>query len=357
MAIGAMVDCSTLESVVVGFTSVGRGSRTDRAILLNARKRRCRVHDGGAGDLDLRRGCSTLESVVVGFTLVSIVRESYWDHCSTLESVVVGFTPYGQSNESYDRGLLNARKRRCRVHPAPESGPQPEAIAAQRSKASLSGSPEDPSDRSCPPKLLNARKRRCRVHHAFRRVAPRPHACSTLESVVVGFTGLLLRRSGRRPLLNARKRRCRVHRVRGAIVGHLERLLNARKRRCRVHLAPMLRRSRQTSAQRSKASLSGSPARSSPSLRRRPLLNARKRRCRVHDGQAAMNSGIVFCSTLESVVVGFTPRLTLLLAQESICSTLESVVVGFTAGGGVVRPPRRLLNARKRRCRVHPVGG
>ncbi len=231
--------------------------------LLNARKRRCRVHDRLREALDPSlQHCSTLESVVVGFTLHILPPDLDSGSCSTLESVVVGFT----------------------VGPSP---PDRWPKAAQRSKASLSGSQGD------------------LVGNRFE------NFCSTLESVVVGFT---------------RRRR---------IAGR-----------------------RRWTAQRSKASLSGSPYSSvlfqncnmscstlesvvvgftrlrSGSGRRGSLLNARKRRCRVHHEAPSPTAKDLDCSTLESVVVGFTtPR---------------------PASGGTVG---NLLNARKRRCRVHRASG
>ncbi len=393
--------CSTLESVVVGFTRSRTPQPIDRS-LLNARKRRCRVH-------------SILGATIPGLT-----------NCSTLESVVVGFTSATSISPSRPPRLLNARKRRCRVHPSETPATRPET-AAQRSKASLSGSRESarfslPSKSACstlesvvvgftpkvdaPPgrhRLLNARKRRCRVHACVGGESLRRSDCSTLESVVVGFTkvpggntGLLVR------LLNARKRRCRVHigmsidrdkampsaqRSKASLSGshpsqHRPRrlgrpaqrskaslsgspsfalvanlpstllnarkrrcrvhppdlvesplgngLLNARKRRCRVHTARDWAMARANSAQRSKASLSGSRRRGPQRHAPKYLLNARKRRCRVHPGASSGRLSLISCSTLESVVVGFTRSSTMNDPDQGSCSTLESVVVGFT---------------------------
>ncbi len=322
--------CSTLESVVVGFTRrrrfpsrrarllnarkrrcrvhTGRGRRSTRSrrsaqrskaslsgshrycnvqlrvrVLLNARKRRCRVHVAPEQFNDISVFCSTLESVVVGFTIAPMGVSTPTFLCSTLESVVVGFT----------------------------------------------GKPPERSARSAI--LLNARKRRCRVHGVGRSYDDDLMVCSTLESVVVGFTPIrdksprssaaaqrskasLSGSHARIPdprqyhgLLNARKRRCRVHWRRRRPIPILPGLLNARKRRCRVHqpdddpLPPLL-----TPAQRSKASLSGSH----------------------RDAKQKYGSG-------------------------AGCSTLESVVVGFTSSGGPTSMDSGLLNARKRRCRVH----
>ena len=250
--------CSTLESVVVGFTTSGgggacssaaaqrskaslSGSRPGRARsrparrLLNARKRRCRVHQEPDLCRDSNQGCSTLESVVVGFTLTHKSEPLAGNSCSTLESVVVGFTAGGPWRSRGSSALLNARKRRCRVHPGPDA-------------------PGRSLDH-----LLNARKRRCRVHAIYTVAIGTGAICSTLESVVVGFT------TNRSPV-SRNGSSCST--LESVVVGFT----------------------------------SLTPGRSC----RRSLLNARKRRCRVHDRPGVVEIGLVVCSTLESVVVGFT---------------------------------------------------
>ncbi len=263
-----------------------------------------------------------------------------------------GSLPFG-AIRLFGQMLLNARKRRCRVHIRPMS-PSLGLSSAQRSKASLSGSHHDDQAADRPDHLLNARKRRCRVHRGIPPGGPRT-----------------------RSLLNARKRRCRVH----------------------VIVDPIA--DRETTAQRSKASLSGSHKPGSSSDNHDDLLNARKRRCRVHDRRADLERPSQGCSTLESVVVGFTwtdratprrspaaqrskaslsgsransasgmsmnrtaqrskaslsgsrfasacPRRTWASAQRSKAS-LSGSPVGFLEGF----VEQDLLNARKRRCRVH----
>ncbi len=181
--------------------------------------------------------------------------------------------------------------------------------------------------------------------------------CSTLESVVVGFTAALS--IARRPKVSAQRSKASLS---GSL--HLSAfafpwtwLLNARKRRCRVHGEDGsgwgCRRERGP-AQRSKASLSGSRRRGrswQPEYRR--LLNARKRRCRVHTVNLVDPTYASGCSTLESVVVGFTRR------PKDRESPLVSAQRSKASLSGSRDLPRRsrsaniLLNARKRRCRVH----
>ena len=88
-------DCSTLESVVVGFTHTAAIGQAIAESLLNARKRRCRVHLDALIAEQRLYDCSTLESVVVGFTANPPLDPGLIVCCSTLESVVVGFTTAG----------------------------------------------------------------------------------------------------------------------------------------------------------------------------------------------------------------------------------------------------------------------
>ncbi len=228
-------------------------------------------------------------------------------------------------------GLLNARKRRCRVHALEpvklglvglcstlESvvvGFTPPSIrtreakrTAQRSKASLSGS-------------------------LARRTGMTPAAphCSTLESVVVGFTT---------EYPSKWPEKLSAQRSKASLSGSLlSRIWDSCMSICSTlesvvvgfTIAGSIPTASGRSAQRSKASLSGSPRRHPARRPRTGLLNARKRRCRVH--VAKMTGGALggICSTLESVVVGFTPAASLTLRLADGCSTLESVVVGFTA--------------------------
>ncbi len=297
--------------------------------------------------------------------------------------------------------LLNARKRRCRVHDA------------------------RPRTHRRTDRLLNARKRRCRVHYPPSRVQVAVGACSTLESVVVGFTSTSSAPLKHEPPAQRSKASLSGSQIRPIRERPASVLLNARKRRCRVHILRVGLLAAVVPAQRSKASLSGSPSGSFWMTRLTRLLNARKRRCRVHGGTDRDHRHAGICSTLESVVVGFTSAITvgptalraaqrskaslsgsrpphstfrpkptpaqrskaslsgsrrsgerledlrdLLNARKrrcrvhdgyrqhrrrrrSICSTLESVVVGFTSRSAPAGRTWKLLNARKRRCRVH----
>ena len=263
------IGCSTPEGVVVGFTSRAAEDfpRLDR--LLNARGRLRRVHQDatiGSGDSGTRKICSTPEGVLVGFT-------------------------FDARHPDADVAVLNARGRLCRVHtvlPIDQSAVTTELLnargrrwsgshcgllaeltrfplSAQRPGASLSGSPEVGLHR-CPGEFL----------------------CSTPEGVFVGFT------IGSTPCFNGT-----------AIV-----LLNARGRRWSGSPAsrPADSESASVSAQRPRASWSGSP-------------------------------GL------------FAPRRT----ARTGCSTPEGVLVGFTEAyrQAIRRPGLDVLNARGRLGRVH----
>ena len=204
--------------------------------------------------------------------------------CSTPEGVIVGFTAQGSAT----RAAKNA---------------------AQRPRASSSGSPRGP----VPP--------------------PRP-----------------LR------LLNARGRHRRVHPGRPGGLGPAQGLLNARGRHRRVH--PSRGRSRWPgrAAQRPRASSSGSLRRNVRPPDREPLLNARGRHRRVHPArQGRPARPRANCSTPEGVIVGFTPR-----TWGSPGPTAPAQRPRASSSGSrrsSARPAGRpgLLNARGRHRRVHAM--
>ena len=307
--------CSTLESVMVGFT--GRQSIGWRWQIT----------------------CSTLESVMVGFTEALYGAGRQEANCSTLESVMVGFTLPPLALALGGHSLLHARKRHGRSHgvdgldlAAIEICSTLESVmvgfttlpdacstgrgSAQRSKASWSDSRGAVDLRRRFARLLNARKRHGRIHALWRAVNLYANTCSTLESVMVGFTPITLPTA-----------------VRTA------------------------------AAQRSKASWSDSPGSTigkesfddfcstlesvmvgftSPSvvlgLVSRRLLNARKRHGRIHTLSGYNYNSSTNCSTLESVMVGFTRFRSAATPISFDCSTLESVMVGFTRSVGPQRP-------------------
>ncbi len=184
--------CSTLESVVVGFTAGKHRAGPCRQRLLNARKRRCRVHRTPFLFRLWLRSCSTLESVVVGFTIVRAWSRLAWLAAQRSKASLSGSLEDGggvpwvktllnarkrrcrvhgfdAALPTDDQELLNARKRRCRVHGVADKVIR-EETAAQRSKASLSGSPRPAKVLDSRDGLLNARKRRCRVHSSMAQV-------------------------------------------------------------------------------------------------------------------------------------------------------------------------------------------
>ena len=370
--------CSTPEGVFVGFTTwiglrslVGDGSaqrprasssgsrgpgadrRRGRRDLLNARGRLRRVHGHYPKSLVASEGCSTPEGVFVGFTTSIGEPKSvaYWllnargrlrrvhdavivllmgeNNCSTPEGVFVGFTP-ARPRSCTTWTLLNARGRLRRVHPprpgprrlpagsaqrprASSSGSQPPPqwslrcpSSAQRPRASSSGSRLGPGHRVHLVILLNARGRLRRVHVGDQRARsgreellnargrlrrvhrrggcgpPRARGCSTPEGVFVGFTSF--RASRRASGLSAQRPRASSSGSRGPGRGRGRRgrLLNARGRLRRVHAGRRPRRRGSCTAQRPRASSSGSrpePLRFGPL---RQLLNARGRLRRVH---------------------------------------------------------------------------
>ena len=180
--------------------------------------------------------------------------------------------------------------------------------------------------------MLNARKRLGRVHIDVEQNPLSSNVCSTLGSVLVGFTRMTSTRSSTR----------------------ME-VLNARKRLGRVHVAaPSTQTVNGAGAQRSEASWSGSRAASSSrSLTFEAVLNARKRLGRVHEVHIFGDYYSYKCSTLGSVLVGFTKNLEARTGQRGPCSTLGSVLVGFTMDNLDRWSVSRVLNARKRLGRVH----
>ena len=138
--------CSTPEGVFVGFTLGARRIARNYRVLLNARGRLRRVH------LDHRLDPWGLYA------------------CSTPEGVFVGFTPLDDA-----AGLVEE--------------------AAQRPRASSSGSRR--LHRPVPGQLalLNARGRLRRVHQLAKLWRDELEVCSTPEGVFVGFTGAGPRRT------------------------------------------------------------------------------------------------------------------------------------------------------------------
>ncbi len=324
--------------------------------LLNARKRRCRVHSLAFAARRLGLACSTLESVVVGFTSASPLIRSSGVAAQRSKASLSG-----------SRGVPAGLSRRQE--------------AAQRSKASLSGSLELAPIDVARVKLLNARKRRCRVHHPRASFGGVVNGCSTLESVVVGFTARASSGSARQasaqrskaslsgshpPRLKNPQAVGSAQRSKASLSGSPPRTRTGRGRgeSCSTLESVVVGftagstpiRRPEAPAQRSKASLSGSrpqarprlPGQASCSTLESVVVGFTKARASVPTSER-------ICSTLESVVVGFTPTGWVLDALARNCSTLESVVVGFTRKPAGLARPRGLLNARKRRCRVHPL--
>ncbi len=210
-------------------------------------------------------------------------------------------------NDAFE--LLNARKRRCRVHsrsapsgltargpaqrskaslsgsPPAAAWAMPGALAAQRSKASLSGSP--PGSAQAPAQAKPAQRSKASLSGSQQGAQVARHGVEPAQRSKASLSGSPVRLPqgrGRRQLLNARKRRCRVH----------------NHKRIETRSWP--------TAQRSKASLSGSPKLGDRGRGLGQLLNARKRRCRVHGVESVRVARFGICSTLESVVVGFTSK-------------------------------------------------
>ena len=252
--------CSTPEGVIVGFTLTPRGP-SPRAVLLNARGRHRRVHAAGPLHLGGILGCSTPEGVIVGFTARSCARRrprrllnargrhrrvhggdpvgggAVAGPCSTPEGVIVGFTPatvskwpigeYCSTPEGVIVGFTpEGFLRRATWHDCST----PEGVIV-----GFTGRGEPvPSS----PYLLNARGRHRRVHPEVIVLLMGENNCSTPEGVIVGFT-MNFAGSGGGPSTAQRPRASssgsRLGR-RGDI-GHPG-LLNARGRHRRVHGTP-----------------------------------------------------------------------------------------------------------------------
>ena len=370
--------CSTPEGVFVGFT---RGPREVE---------------------DARLGCSTPEGVFVGFTATPDPRVRSGNFCSTPEGVFVGFTPEprrggrparllnargrlrrvhpGRPDDGRgDQRLLNARGRLRRVHQTPEPGEHRQGEAAQRPRASSSGSRRGTRRSGGRRRLLNARGRLRRVHERVIRGDGEVIACSTPEGVFVGFTSWTGRRSW--PPAAAQRPRasssgspvqggdpggpvdcstpegvfvgftantasfCRgligCSTPEGVFVGFTllrhpggdgELLLNARGRLRRVH--------------RPGGAHGG---------RRPRLLNARGRLRRVHPAALRPEGGAVApCSTPEGVFVGFTRSAP--VRSASARTAAQRPRASSSGSRGTDLPEalvQDLLNARGRLRRVH----
>ena len=252
------VCCSTPEGILVGFTrmiprsSPQRSSAQRPKASWSGSRKRLKV-------IKSKKTCSTPEGILVGFTAVGRGHSIKRYCCSTPEGILVGFTQAVKVRRA-TRDLLNARRHLGRVHTWPPVIRPRCWSSAQRPKASWSGS--------------RSRRTGCRwtARSAQRPKASwsgsRPHCsgsrwagllCSTPEGILVGFTSDLLQA---------------IQIVMG--------LLNARRHLGRVHSPTPMRLETSTSAQRPKASWSGSrsclPGAPRPSL----LLNARRHLGRVH---------------------------------------------------------------------------
>ena len=300
--------------------------------------------------------CSTPEGVIVGFTLRGIGLAVRLRGCSTPEGVIVGFTTGPATPRS---GPSPAQRPR-----ASSSGSHgwPPAVLVHMSCSTPEGvivgfTRRPGADGPPPGRLLNARGRHRRVHRSALGYTPRESFCSTPEGVIVGFTPRPCLR-GRRPggLLNARGRHRRVHRrasresrairfcstPEGVIVGFTP---------GGVLSAPGI-----GPAQRPRASSSGSQCHKHQKRRRRQLLNARGRHRRVHILATLATITLVACSTPEGVIVGFTaitPVLTKLAGVWLPAQRPRASSSGSLGDVLVMHAERILLNARGRHRRVH----
>ena len=162
-------------------------------------------------------------------------------------------------------------------------------------------------------------------------------ACSTPEGVIVWVTRARWRRKpgSRRPLLNARRRHRLGHAAPSPPTSTLAVLLNARRRHRLGHAGDLIGSSGGSwSAQRPKASSSGSPGR------------ARRRR-----------SWPAGCSTPEGVIVWVTAPLRRSPGVRRDCSTPEGVIVWVTRSARhCISLAAMLLNARRRHRLGHGDG-
>ena len=205
--------------------------------------------------------------------------------------------------------------------------------SAQRPRASSSGSRF--SSKSFEATALAAQRPRASSSGSRRPPAAPPVGaglCSTPEGVFVGFT-VRIRYSPAKLNAAQRPRASSSGSLNpDAVTAFIRLLLNARGRLRRVHRPPPR------------------PSGSGPLL-----LNARGRLRRVHEAIAEKQRQYYNCSTPEGVFVGFTAasrsrRIAQMAAQRPRASSSGSL-----DHSGPPCPPFRLLNARGRLRRVHPL--
>ena len=132
-------------------------------------------------------------------------------------------------------------------------------------------------------------------------------SCSTPEGVIVWVTRVGLDHTTRDNLLNARRRHRLGHRNRVDHLSQLGGLLNARRRHRLGHGADSIRATASAnSAQRPKASSSGSHGSRRGINVGRSLLNARRRHRLGHASRSASVGAGRCCSTPEGVIVWVT---------------------------------------------------
>ena len=328
-----MPRCSTPEGVIVWVTVAGSRGRAGRSNLLNARRRHRLGHPGVVKVIPFVSRCSTPEGVIVWVTTGRASSRPYVSFCSTPEGVIVWVTITNQSCQldlltcSTPEGVIvwvtASRSWRC-----------PGSWAAQRPKASSSGSHLVRFARPGGEGLLNARRR---------------HRLGHVVGVVIG--------GPMDKLLNARRRHRLGHPTRdwGGLDGNAcstpEGVIVWVTKDREMVLRGKL------SAQRPKASSSGSHLEIDRFFRCRPLLNARRRHRLGHTARPSVRtggSGLLNARRRHRLghVMGWSRRVGF-----EDCSTPEGVIVWVTFEPQCRDWVTSLLNARRRHRLGHDGAG
>ena len=259
-----------------------------------------------------------------------------------------------------------------------------EQFCAQRLTASLLSAPEKPLYWFFLGTVLNASRRRCCLHPLKNsKLFWGPEVLNASRRRCCLHVGGGAREAGGRLVLNASRRRCCLHTRRGGTGRRRRRVLNASRRRCCLHLV-------------------GTPGADGRLLCSTPhgvvavctiehvgerdedrVLNASRRRCCLHRvegprhprGHEVLNASRRRCC-LHSITPGRVcwrrsgaQRLTasLLSAPRSIptaprvCTSAQRLTASLLSARWTrCRPPgacRRVLNASRRRCCLHPAWG
>ena len=299
--------------------------------MLNASRRRCCLHRVlGVVVRLLRKSAQRLTASLLSALRVAAAGAGRVRQCSTPHGVVAVCTPSSGPTRSGSSPVLNASRRRCRLHPARRRPREPAPVLnASRRRCCLHG------ERGGKRVTMSGRAQRLTASLLSAptpfRLCPRCQTCaqrltaSLLSALPIPATFI-----PKRCVLNASRRRCCLHAAAAARPAPAPWVLNASRRRCCLHWSRTTGASTRASvlnASRRRCCLHPCPRCGCRGAS--PVLNASRRRCCLHTIDLPTAQHMRKCSTPHGVV--------------AVCTRLLRTVT--------LRTP--VLNASRRRCCLH----